>query len=130
MRFCIKISSFKTSILKFLRKTKFSNLPLETYHKRASPCKDFRARAKRPSSGSFPSTPCRDGLLTGVRRCLGMSPKLATAQLPTVLQRCFQRWRLKTTSQVSPVQFNCTKKLLMKSEVNQCYHTFQEDFVI
>ena len=29
LRFCIKISSFKTSMLQFLRKTKFSNLPLE-----------------------------------------------------------------------------------------------------
>ena len=42
----------------------------------------------------------------------------------------FQRLRLKTTGQVSPVQFSCSKKLLMKLEVNQCNHAFQEDFVI
>ena len=35
------------------------------------------------------------------------------------LNRVFQRWRLKTTGKVSLVQFSCTKKLLMKLEVNQ-----------
>ena len=46
------------------------------------------------------------------------------------LNRVFQRWRLKTTGQVSSDQFSYTKKLLMKLEVNQCYHAFQEDFAI
>ena len=64
------------------------------------------ARAKKPCSHSFLSKSCRTDFLLD---CLGMSPKLATAQLPNV--RVFQRWRLKTTGQVSPVQFSCTKKL-------------------
>ena len=62
-----------------------------------------------------------------LQRCLGMSPKGATPQLPTVPQPCFQRWRLKSTGQVSPVQFSCTKKVLMKLEVSSAC---QEDFVI
>ena len=93
----------------------------------ANPCKDFWARAK-------------NHLLAASHRhlvgtdffwsCLGMSPKLTTAQLPTVHNRVFQRWRLKATGQVSTVQFSCTKKLLVKLEVNQCYHACQEEFVI
>ena len=59
-----------------------------------------------------------------------MSPKLATAQLPTIHNRVFERWPMKTTGQVSTVQFSCTKKLLMKLDVNQCCHAFQEDSVI
>ena len=61
-----------------------------------------------------------------------MSPKLATAQLPTVPLPCFSKMAAKDhrVGQVSPVQFSCAKKLLMKLEVNQCYHAFQEDFVI
>ena len=93
----------------------------------ANPLKDFGARAKKPSlAASHRHLVGTDSF----RRCLGMSPKLATAQLPTVHNRVFQRWRLKTTGQVSTDQFSCTKKLLMKLEVNQCYHAFQEDFVI
>ena len=42
-------------------------------------------------------------VIVALQGCLGMSPKLATAQLPTVPQPCFQRWRLKSTGQVSPV---------------------------
>ena len=122
LRFCIKISSFKTSMLQFLKKTKFSNLPLEL-------CKSMQrlwSTSKKPSSRSFPSTSCRDGLLT---RCLGMSPKLATAQLSTVPQPCFSKMAAEDhrSGQSSSVS---TKKLLMKPEVNQCYHAFQEDFII
>ena len=59
---CIKFSSFKTSMLQFLRKTKFSNLPLEF-------CKSMQklwSTSKKTSSPSFPTTSCRDGLLTNV----------------------------------------------------------------
>ena len=57
-----------------------------------------------------------------------MSPKLTTAQLPTVPQPCFPKMAAEDLGQLSPVQFSCTKKLLKKSEVNQCYH--DEDFDI
>ena len=92
----------------------------------ANPCKNFGARAKKHLLAASHRHLVGTDFL---RRCLGMSPKLATAQLPTVPQPCFQRWRLKSTGQVSPVQFSCTK-VLMNLEVNQCYHAFQEDFVI
>ena len=61
-----------------------------------------------------------------------MSPKLATAQLQTVLQPCFSKMAAENhrSGQVSLSHFSCAKKLLMKLEVNQCYHAFQEDFVI
>ena len=66
----------------------------------ANPCKDFGGRAKKHLlAASYRYLVGADFL----RRCLGMSTKLATAQLPTVPQPCFQRWRLKTTGQVSPV---------------------------
>ena len=58
-----------------------------------------------------------------------MSLNLPPHNCRLFLNSVFQRWRLKTTGQVSPVQFSCTKKLLMKLEVN-CYHAFQEDFVV
>ena len=93
----------------------------------ADPCKDFGAWTKKPSS----RTSHRHLVGTDFfRSCLRMSPKLATAQLPTVHNRVFQSWRLKTTGQVSTVQFSCTKKLLMKLEVNQYCHAFQEVFII
>ena len=96
LRFCIKFSSFKRSMLHFSKKTKFSNLPLEF-------CKSmqrlWRTSKKHLLAASHQHLVGTDFL----RRCLLMSPKLATAQLPIVPQPCFQRWRLKTTGLVSPV---------------------------
>ena len=76
-------------MLRFLRKIKFSNLPLEF-------CKfmqRFWSTSKKPSSPSFQLTSCLDNCRL------------------FILNRVLQRWRLKTTGQVSPVQFSCTKKL-------------------
>ena len=66
----------------------------------ANPCKNFGARAKKHLLAASHRHLVGTDFL---RRCLGMSPKFATAQLPTVPQPCFQRWRLKSTGQVSPV---------------------------
>ena len=65
----------------------------------ANLCKNFGARAKKHLLAASHRHLVGTDFL---RRCLGMSPKLATAQLPTVPQPCFQRWRLKSTGQVSP----------------------------
>ena len=107
-------------MLQFLRKTKFSNLPLEF-------CKSMQrlqSTSKKPSSRSFPSTSCRNGLLT---RVSGMFPKLATTQLPTVRpQPCFSKMAAedhRSGQSSSAVQRSSGTKL----EVNQCYHAFQED---
>ena len=64
-----------------------------------------------------------------LRRCLGMSPKLPTARLPTVPRLCFSKMAAEDHIQISPVQFSYTK-VLMKLEVNQRFHAFQEDFGI
>ena len=109
----------------FLRKTKFSNLPLEF-------CKSMQ-RLWSTSKKKHLAASHRHLVGTDFsRRCLGMSPKPATAQLLTVPRPCFSKMVAKDhrSGQVSPVQFSCTKKLLMKPEVDQCYHAFQEDFVI
>ena len=87
-RFCIKISSFKTSMLQFLRKTKFSNLPLEF-------CKSME-RLRSTSKKHLLAASHRHLVGTDFsRRCLGMSPKLATAQLPTVPRPCFSKMAAK-----------------------------------
>ena len=90
----------------------------------ANPCKNVGARVKKNLFSQLPID-----LLSGQTSYEGVWGCPLNLQ-PTVPQRCFQRWRLKTTDQVSPVQFSCTKKLLMKPDVNQCYHAFQEDFVV
>ena len=59
-----------------------------------------------------------------------MSPKLAIAQLQTAPQPCFSKTAAEDHRSGQSSQFSCTKKLLMKLEVNQCYHAFQEDLVI
>ena len=66
----------------------------------ANPCKNFGARAKKHLLAASHRHLVGTDFLW---RCLGMSPKLATAQMLTVPQPCFQRWRLKSTGQVSPV---------------------------
>ena len=71
-------------MLQFLRKTKFSSLPLEF----SNPCKDFGAQAKNHLLAASHRHLVGTDFL---RRCLGMSPKLATAQLPTVPQPCFSK---------------------------------------
>ena len=89
-------------MLQFLRKTTFSNLPLEF-------CKSMQrlwSTSKKPSSRSFPSTYCRDRLLTKVSED---APKLATTQLPTVPQPCFSKMaaedhRSRQSSSVYPYQ--------------------------
>ena len=96
--FVSKISSFKTSMLQFLRKTKFSNLPLEF-------CKsmDYGARAKK----HLLVASYRHLVGTGFsRRCLGMFPKLAIPQLPTVPRLCFSKMAAKDhrSGQSSSVQ--------------------------
>ena len=121
LRFCIKISSFKTSMLQFLKKTKFSHLPLEF-------CKSIQrlwSRSKKQFSRSMPSTSCRDGLLTKVFGDVPYNCHRTTADRSSTMA-AEDHW----SGQVSPVKFSCTQKLLMKLEVNQCYHAFQEDFVI
>ena len=107
-------------MLQFLRKTKFSNLPLEF-------CKSMQrlwSTSKKPSH-SFPSTYCRDERLT---RCLGMPPELATAQLSTVPQPRFSKMAAEDhrSGQVSAVQFNCTKKLLMTSKSTSAAMPFKK----
>ena len=59
-----------------------------------------------------------------------MSPKSATAKPPTVCQLCFSKMAAEDHRPGQSSSFYLTKKLLMKIEVNQCYHAFQEDFVI
>ena len=82
LQFCIKISSFKTSMLQFLRKTKFRNLPLEF-------CKSMQrlwSTSKKPSR-SFPSIYCRDELLTKVS---GMPLNLPPLNCRLFLNRVFK----------------------------------------
>ena len=71
-------------MLQLLRKTKFSNLPLEF-------CRSMQrlwSTSKKTIFSQLPMTYCRDGLWTKVS---GDAPKLATAQLPTVPQPCFSK---------------------------------------
>ena len=68
-------------MLQFLRKTKFSNLPLEF-------CKSME-RLWSTSKKHLLAASHRHLVWTDIlRRCLGMSPKLITTQLPTVPQPC------------------------------------------
>ena len=94
----------------------------------ANPCKGFGARPKKPIFLHFPIDILSGRTSNeGVWGCpLNLPPHICRL----FLNRALQRWRLKTTGQISPVQFSCTKKLLMKLEVNQCYHAFQGDSVI
>ena len=75
----------------------------------SNPCKDFGARAKT----IFSQLPI--DILSGwtsyesVWGCLQNLPPHNCRLF--ILSRVFQRWRLKTTGQVSLVQFSCTKKL-------------------
>ena len=94
----------------------------------ANSCKGFGGPAKENIFSQLPidvlSGPAS---YEGVWRCpINLLPHNCRLFLNLVLQR----WQLKTTGEVSLVQFSCTKKLLMKLEVNQCYHAFQEDFII
>ena len=71
------------SMLQFLKKTKFNNLPMEF-------CKDFGARAKKNIFSQIPVD-----ILLGtdfIPRCLGMPLNLPLhVELPTVYQPCFSK---------------------------------------
>ena len=111
-------------MLQFLRKTKFSNLPLEF-------CKPMQRLWSTSKNTIFSQLPI--DILSGLtfyEGVWGCTLNLPPHNCGLFINRVFQRWRLKTTGQVSPVQFSYTEKVLMKPEVNQCYHAFQEDFVI
>ena len=121
-RFCIKLLSFKTSMLQFLKKTKFNNL-LSEFRKSVE---RLWSTSKKPIFYQLPI----DILLgrTSHEGIWGCPLNLSPHNCRLFLNRVIQIWRLKSTGQVSPVQFSCTEKLLMKLEVNQCYHAFQKDF--
>ena len=91
----------------------------------ANTCKNFGARAKRHLLAASHRHLVGTDFL---RRCLGMSPELA-ADCSSIVFFKDGGWRPQVRS-CSPVQFSCTKKLLMKLEVNQCYNAFQEDLVV
>ena len=86
-------------MLQFLRKTKTNSLPLE-----------FCEFMQKP-----------------FRRCFRSPLHLPPHNCQLFHNFVSQRWRLKTTGQVSPVQVSYIDKLSMKLDVNHCYHAFQED---
>ena len=124
LRFCIKISILETSMSQFLRKTKFSNLSLEF-------CKSMQRLWSTSKKTIFSQLPI--DILSGrtsYEGVWGCPLNLPSHNCRLFLYRVFQRWWLETTGQVNPVQFTYTEKVLMKLEVNQCYHAFQDDSVI
>ena len=92
-------------MLQFLRKTKFSNLPLEF----------FKSMERLWSTSKKHLLAASHRHLVGtdfLRGCLGMSPKLATAQLPTVRpQRCFSKMEAEGHRSGKSSSVSCTKKL-------------------
>ena len=72
------------SMLRFLKKTKFNNLPLEC-------CKSMQILRAKAKTLIFSQVPI-DILGAFLQRCLGMSPKLATAQLQADSQQRFSEW--------------------------------------
>ena len=96
-------------MLQFLRKTKFSNLPLEF-------CKSMQilwSTSKKPIFLQLPID-----ILSGrtsYEGVWGCPLNLPPHNCRLFLNRVFQRWRLKTTGQVSLVQFSCTKKSVTNS---------------
>ena len=110
LNFCIKISSFRTSML---QKSKFNNLPLEF-------CKPIQ-RLRITSIKTIFSQIHIDILWgqTSYEGIWGCLLHLPPRNCRLLLNYVFLRWWLKTLGQVSTVQFNCKKTLLMKPEVNQ-----------
>ena len=99
-------------MLQFLKKTKFNNLPFKF-------CKSMQRLWSMSKKTIFLQVPIN--ILSGRTSyegawggCLLNSPPYICRLF---LNSVFLRWRLKTSGHISPVQFSCTKKLLMKLEV-------------
>ena len=111
-------------MLQFLKKNKSNNLPLEFSKSMRKLWSTSKNQLYAASHRHLVETDRRTSY-EGVWGCLLNLPPY---RCRLFLDRVFQRWRLKTTGQVSPVLFSCTKKLFVKLDVNWCYHAFQEDF--
>ena len=93
-------------MLQFLRKTKVGNLPLEF-------CKSMQTLWSTSKKTIFSQLPI--DILSGrtsYESVWGCPLNLPQHNCRLFLNHVFQRWRLKTTGQVSPVQFSCNKGAL------------------